>query len=717
MSLSELSQLQSAIKILLIEDAETDCVAFTRYLRADPDRRYDLLTAENLNTGMELWRSQSPDVVLLDLHLPDGNGLEFLEFMRTESAGQLTAKVPVIVLSGQGNEQVAVRAMKLGAMDYLVKGDITSASLRKSVEAIIEYHALVKQLDRSQQQKELLSEIALRIRQSLDLPNILQAAVDGLRQLLDCDRAILYEFQPDWSGFVSVESVRLAELSLLHQEIVDPCLASRWHESYLHGRTSFVSDREDPSLKPCYAKMLASFQIRANLVTPILQDQHLWGLLIAHECHHPRTWDTSEIQLVKQLATQVSIAIQQATAYAQLQTELKERREAEAQLQRLNQDLENRVAQRTADLTHYIQEVEDLYNNAPCGYHSLDPQGRYVRVNETELQWLGYSREEMLGKSVAEFLTEESRQAFAQNFQVFLEQGWVKNLEYEMVCKDGSLLPVLLSATSVKDEMGRLLHNRATMIDIRDRKQFEQHLQETNLELARISRLKDEFLANMSHELRTPLTAILGMSDVLQEGIYGELNGKQSQYIKVIHESGKHLLSLINDILDLAKIESGTLELQIASVCVQNLCQHSLSFVKQIAQKKLVELNTIIPADVGDIEVDELRIRQALINLLSNAVKFTPEGGKVTLAVERDRTQRRIEFSVTDTGIGIAAEHLPKLFQSFMQIDSSLNRQYGGTGLGLALIRRIVELHGGEVAVESVLGEGSCFRITLPDDL
>ena len=234
----------------------------------------------------------------------------------------------------------------------------------------------------------------------------------------------------------------------------------------------------------------------------------------------------------------------------------------------------------------------------------------------------------------------------------------------------------------------------------------------SNENLARATRLKDEFLANMSHELRTPLTAILGMSEALQENTYGEINSNQENAIKLIEKSGQHLLALINDILDLSKIEAGKLELELASTSIQTLCENSTMFVRQMAFTKNIELQTRIAENIDQIRVDELRIRQALINLLSNAIKFTPQGGKVILSVELEGEE--ILFSVTDTGIGISPTDLDKLFQPFVQIDSSFNRQYAGTGLGLVLVERIISKHGGRVIVTSRVGEGSCFILRLP---
>ena len=267
-------------------------------------------------------------------------------------------------------------------------------------------------------------------------------------------------------------------------------------------------------------------------------------------------------------------------------------------------------------------------------------------------------------------------------------------------------------------------------------------LAHTNAELIRATRLKDEFLANMSHELRTPLNAILGMSEGLLEDIFGDLNDRQQKAISTIERSGQHLLELINDILEVSKIAAGKLTLELSTVSISQLCSSSLVFVKQQAFKKQIQLKSIVPPDIGTIEVDQRRMRQVLINLLTNAVKFTPMEGSVTLEVHLEPTEinlaervpirrppevrslaQTIQFpgegghlciSVMDTGIGISPEDQPKLFQPFIQIDSSLNRQYEGTGLGLALVKQIVEMHGGSVSLQSELGKGSCFTVCLP---
>jgi signal transduction histidine kinase len=242
--------------------------------------------------------------------------------------------------------------------------------------------------------------------------------------------------------------------------------------------------------------------------------------------------------------------------------------------------------------------------------------------------------------------------------------------------------------------------------------QTNERLERTNQELQQATRLKDEFLASMSHELRTPLNAILGLSEGLQEMVFGELNDRQIKSMATIERSGRHLLSLINDILDVSKIAAGKMELEITKISATHLAKSCLSFVGTQSQQKNIQVLMELPADHLPIEVDERRLRQVLLNLLTNAIKFTPAGGQVTLGLAQ--VDQGISFTVTDTGIGIAEADRPKLFQPFVQIDAQLNRKYEGAGLGLALAQQIVHLHGGSIEVQSTVNRGSCFTVLLP---
>ncbi|HEY3699518.1 MAG TPA: ATP-binding protein [Spongiibacteraceae bacterium] len=241
-------------------------------------------------------------------------------------------------------------------------------------------------------------------------------------------------------------------------------------------------------------------------------------------------------------------------------------------------------------------------------------------------------------------------------------------------------------------------------------------LAEKNIELHNASQAKLRFFAHMSHELRTPLNAVIGFSDLLCNGAAGALNAEQLNYIREILQGGNHLLSLINDTLDLAKIEAQKLELQRSQTDVRELLQNTLPMVREQALARAINLQLTIDAAVDSAWLDARKVTQIVINLLANAVKFTAAGGDVSLSadlISRDGEQW-LHIAVQDTGIGIAAEDIPKLFRSFEQVDSSARGHMQGTGLGLALVKQLTELHGGDVAVESAINRGSCFHVYLP---
>lgn len=238
-----------------------------------------------------------------------------------------------------------------------------------------------------------------------------------------------------------------------------------------------------------------------------------------------------------------------------------------------------------------------------------------------------------------------------------------------------------------------------------------------NQELSRANRMKSEFLSNMSHELRTPLNAIIGFSEVLKDGITGKLNKKQKDYITDIYDSGQHLLSLINDILDLSKIEAGKMVLEATNTNIPELLKNSLTIIKEKALAHKIELSLEINDGIRFVYLDERKFKQIVFNLLSNAVKFSPDSGKVTLAAQTARENNGKKFlviSVSDTGIGISGQDTERLFRSFEQLDGSMSRKYEGTGLGLVIVKRLAELHGGSIEVKSKLNEGSTFYIRIP---
>ena len=277
----------------------------------------------------------------------------------------------------------------------------------------------------------------------------------------------------------------------------------------------------------------------------------------------------------------------------------------------------------------------------------------------------------------------------------------------------GALVVRRKSTGDFRPEVIELLKTFATqsVLAIQNARLFRE-IEDKSRQIEAANRHKSEFLANMSHELRTPLNAIIGFSEVLGERLFGELNEKQAEYTDDILTSGRHLLSLINEILDLSKVEAGRMELELAAFDLPLAIDNARTFVRERATKHGITLDVAVDERLGDFTGDERKIKQILLNLLSNAVKFTPEGGRI--GIEARQADGVVEISVSDTGVGIAPEDQPKIFEEFRQVGSDYTHKVEGTGLGLTLAKKFVELHGGKIWVESEVGKGSKFTFTLP---
>jgi PAS domain S-box-containing protein len=359
------------------------------------------------------------------------------------------------------------------------------------------------------------------------------------------------------------------------------------------------------------------------------------------------------------------------------------------------------------------KEIEDLYDHAPCGYHSLASDGMFLRVNHTELEWLGYARDELVGKRKAtELLTEESKTIFAINYPQFLKNGSISDLELDFRRKDGTILSALVSATAQRDESGQVLLSRSVLIDNGEKKKLISELRGAKRIADEANQAKSSFLANMSHEIRTPMNAVIGFSNL---ALKTAMTPQQRDYITKIQNAGVSLLGLINDILDFSKIEAGKLEIEDIECNLAEVIDTVMSYAAQTADAKGLELLLNIAPDLPDnLRGDPHRLRQILVNLVSNSLKFT-ERGEIELKIsvlERTGGKIKLSFSVRDTGIGMTREQSERLFQPFSQADNSTTRKYGGTGLGLSITRRIVELMGGQIWSESELGAGSTFAFT-----
>ncbi len=335
---------------------------------------------------------------------------------------------------------------------------------------------------------------------------------------------------------------------------------------------------------------------------------------------------------------------------------------------------------------------------------TTDPLGIITDVNQQMEALTGASRDELIGSPFKTFFTDPRRAE--EGIKLVLQQNKVTNYELTARSRDGRETVVSYNAATFYDREGRLQGVFAAARDVTERKRFEQSLQEAN-------RLKSEFLAKMSHELRTPLNGIIGFSEFLVDQKPGPLNDKQKEYLTDVLNSGRHLLELINDVLDLSKVEAGKMEVVPETFPVRRAIDEVCSVLTPMARQKNIDIHKDVSESLDCVTLDQQKFRQVLYNLLSNAVKFTGDGGTVEVKVSRGR-HGGLQLAVRDTGIGIKPGDVGKLFIEFQQLDSSLSRKYHGTGLGLSLTRKIVELQGGSIRVESQPGAGSTFTIVLP---
>jgi GAF domain-containing protein len=471
---------------------------------------------------------------------------------------------------------------------------------------------------------------------------------------------------------------------------------------------------------------------RSLVTVPMLRGLEAVGAIAVHR-REPGEFSDAEVELLKTFADQAVIAIENVRLFTELQARTQDLTRSVGQLTALGEV--GRAVSSTLDLDTVLSTIVSRaiqlsgtdggsvyeYSEATEEFSlraSRDLPEAYVeqvqdtrpRKGEGAVGRVAQTREPVQIADISDPAAYESR---VRN--MLLQAGLRALLAVPLIAEDqlvGALIVMRRRSGTFAEEEVALLQTFATQsaLAIQNARLFRE-IEQKSRQLEVASQHKSEFLANMSHELRTPLNAIIGFSEVLSEKMFGELNDKQEEYSKDIHASGQHLLSLINDILDLSKIEAGRMELELSDFHLPTALDSALTLVRERAGRRGIALQINVDERLGEIQADERKVRQVVLNLLSNAIKFTPEGGRIEVAATSK--DRLIEVSVSDTGVGIAAEDQEAVFEEFRQVGTA-DKKVEGTGLGLTLCRKFVELHGGKIWVKSELGKGSTFTFTIP---
>ncbi|MDB9517891.1 GAF domain-containing protein [Roseofilum reptotaenium CS-1145] len=571
--------------------------------------------------------------------------------------------------------------------ELLAQTQKRSSELKSTLDAQLQKRA--NELEQEAQREKAIAEVIDKIRRTLDLETIFQTAATEVRQLLNADRVAIFEFDREsdctQGKFVS-EDVLPSFESTLTQKVYDYCFD--WHQNNNHkpGKLQAISDIFTADLSPCYFNILNKFQIRANLVLPLVKGNQLWGLLCIHQCSKARTWDPKEIEFTRKIAIQLGVALQQAELLSQAQ-------------------------KRSSELRITLADLNAIVDNLADGLLVTDTQGRVTRFNPALLSMFNLERWQLEGQNVWTIFSPELEELIAL----------IHNRNQEIITLDvklGNHREGQALATSIIKEGEGMEGDQCmgSVILIRD----------VTVE-REVDRMKTDFLNTVSHELRTPLTSVLGFAEMIQEKleeiifpatIQQDRKVKRSvvavsNNIDIIISEAERLTSLINDVLDIAKMESGRVDWNIQPVNPKVILDRAIAVTFSLINSNNLQLIKKIHPDLPVIEVDTDRLIQVLINLISNAVKFTEQG---TITCEAEVADNHLVVSIIDTGIGIAPENQDTVFERFKQVGDILTNKPKGTGLGLAICKQIIEYHGGKIWVESALNQGSKFSFLLPLD-
>jgi two-component system, OmpR family, sensor histidine kinase VicK len=570
--------------------------------------------------------------------------------------------------------------------------------------------SVAQELHRQYQRAELFAEVTLKIRQSLQLKEILRTTVSEVQRILQADRVLIYQVLADGTGKAISEAVLPNFQSILDCAFPEEVFPSDYQALYAQGRVQAIANVRDPAagLADCLIEFVDQFQVQAKLIVPIVLNlatpnpgqqstNQLWGLLIAHHCQSIHHWSDFELELMQQLADQIGIAISQGELLEHLEDIVTVRT---AELRQVNLNLQQEITDRQQAenaLRRSEEQLRTITNALPVLIAYVDAKQRYQFNNQAYQDWLGHPP--------ASIYNQHIKKVWGADYYLRMEP-WVKKAlggevvtyENEILLADGTSRSV--SVTYIPHQTGKRQTIKgffALASDISDRKAIEQ--------------MKDEFISVVSHELRTPLTSIHSALKILVTGKLGNLSSDGQQMLEIADDNTDRLVRLVNNVLDLQRIESGAVTMNSQPCNVADLMVNATEAMQAMAQQNQVTLFTE-PVSIP-IQADADYLVQAFTNLLSNAIKFSLPGGQVFLTAQQ-LPNSQLQFIIRDEGPGIPPEQLERIFERFHQVDSSDARKKGGTGLGLTICRKIIEQHGGRIWAESKVEEGSSFIFTLP---
>ncbi len=751
--------LSSSLRVLIVEDVPADAELIILTLET-ANITCECTITDTLTGCQQFLETQPWDLLLSDYRLPGFTAYQVLEVL--QQSGQ---SIPLILVTGSLGEEAAVDCIKAGMTDYVLKDRLFRLPmvLERSLREFAlnrQQRLATAQIHQQAQREAIINRLAQAMRETLILDEVLQTTADLLQSTLQVSGCTI--LRPNQAGAMVIQQVSRASQgreAFLGKE----CRILNYYQNRAEP-VDLIDIPDTGQLPPTDLRdMVAQYGIGAILSVSLQYQNDRLGSICLHQSH-PHTWTADEKSLMQAIAAQCAIAIHQAQLFEQVQ------QQAERE-QLLNQV--SRTINSSLDANFILQEIVRL--TGEC--FKVDRvviyivEAAQVRVSH---EWLDNPHIPSMGDFTAPLtgfpatIDQETGDFSRQPFHVpdyaqleltparttILHQYQTRSLlNVPILFQDEffgglDLYTTTCQRTFNQDEIGLLqrIADQAAiaLYNAQSYERLEQtvRLRTRELEAEKLlsdaaNRTKSEFLANMSHELRTPLTGVLGFSSVLLKQIFGPLNDKQKQYVENILSCGEHLLALINDLLDLSKIEAGREELILEEIDLQEFCDSCISLIREQADSQGLQLVLAIAPSLTTCIADRRRLKQILFNLLSNAVKFT-EQGQVTLVIERQAAAYQpsdplaprenndtlipipqptafIRFNVADTGIGIAETDIPLLFQPFQQLDGGLDRKYQGTGLGLTLARKLAHLHGGDIIVTSELGKGSCFSLKLPD--